>query len=66
MPNFAFFKGLDDAQISQKQLELFPLAYQIYLWCLQVANKGRLPLILALKCAYFSPVSQVSERVSSF
>ena len=26
MPNFAFFKGLDDAQISQKQRDLFPLA----------------------------------------
>ena len=25
MPNFAFFKGLDDAKISQKQVVLFPL-----------------------------------------
>ena len=47
-------------------LWLFPLAYQIYLWCLQVANKGQLPSVSALKCAYFSPVSLVSERVSSF
>ena len=46
--------------------KLFPLAYQIYLWCLQVANKGQLPSVSALKCAYFSPVSLVSERVSSF
>ena len=47
-------------------MRLFPLAYQIYLWCLQVANKGRLPLVFALKCGYFSLVSLVSERVSSF
>ena len=48
------------------QRRLLPLAYQIYLWCLQVANKGQLPSVSALKCAYFSPVSLVSERVSSF
>ena len=31
--------------------ELFPLAYQIYLWCLQVANKGHFPAVLAINCA---------------
>ncbi|MBQ3080516.1 MAG: tetratricopeptide repeat protein [Clostridia bacterium] len=30
---------------------LFPLAYQIYLWCLQVANKGHFPAVLAINCA---------------
>ena len=45
--------------------KLFPLASQIYIWCLQVANKGHYPSFLAPKCAYFSPVSLVSVRVSS-
>ena len=45
---------------------LFPLAYQIYLWCLQVANKGHFPAVLAINCAWFSPVSLVSVLVSSF
>ena len=31
-----------------------------------MANKWRLPSVSPLKCAYFSPVSLVSERVSSF
>ena len=47
-------------------LTLFPLAYQIYLWCLQVANKGHFPAVLAINCAWFSPVSLVSVLVSSF
>ena len=45
---------------------LLPLAYQIYLWCLQVANKGHFPAVLAINCAWFSPVSLVSVLVSSF
>ena len=45
---------------------LFPLASQIYIWYLKVANMSGLQLILALKCAVFSPVSPVSERMSSF
>ena len=45
---------------------LFPLASQIHLWYLKVVNKRQFPSVLALKCDYFSPVSQVSERVSSF
>ena len=47
-------------------MRLFPLAYQIYLWCLQVANKGHFPAVLAINCAWFSPVSLVSVLVSSF
>ena len=47
-------------------MRLFPLASQIYIWCLQVAKKGHYPSFLAPKCAYFSPVSLVSVRVSSF
>ena len=47
-------------------LDLFPLASQIHLWCLKVANRSSLLLISALKCAVFSPVSLVSECMSSF
>ena len=47
-------------------MRLFPLASQTYLWCLKMANRSGLQLILALKCAVFSPVSPVSERMSSF
>ena len=30
LPNFAFFKGSDDAQISQKHEKLFPLVADIF------------------------------------
>ena len=47
-------------------MRLFPLASQIYIWYLKVANMSGLLLISALKCAVFSPVSLVSECMSSF
>ena len=55
-----------DSRPLVSQVILFPLASLIHLWYLKVANKRRFPSVLAIKCAFFSLVSQVSERVSSF